>query len=232
MNIIGALFQSSLGKKYLMAITGAGLFLFIIAHMLGNLQIFIPDGGEALNRYAHFLQTNKEILWTSRIGLLVFVAIHIWTSVALTMENRKARDTDYAVKKVVDAGLASRTMMMSGAIILAFVVYHLLHFTAQMEAINLTGQNFAAFHDEKGRHDVHRMMIVGFSKPLVSGFYVLAVGLLCLHLRHGVSSMFQSLGLKNEAYELVIDRFAKIAALIIFVGYVSIPIAVLTGCVP
>jgi len=127
MNMLVRLFTSSLGKKFLMAITGAGLFLFIIGHLLGNLQIFL--GPEAINRYGHFLQTTPEILWPARIGLLVFVGIHIWASIALTLENWAARGTRYEVKEVVDASLASRTMIWSGLIILAFVAFHLAHFT-------------------------------------------------------------------------------------------------------
>ena len=120
-------------------------------------------------------------------------------------------------------------MLMSGLIIGGFVIYHLLHFTVQAKPINFTGQDFVAFHDAKGRHDVYRMMITGFSYPLVSGLYVVAMGLLCLHLSHGASAMFQSVGWKNQVYGPLIDRFAKITAWLIFLGYSSIPIAVLLG---
>jgi succinate dehydrogenase / fumarate reductase cytochrome b subunit len=99
----------------------------------------------------------------------------------------------------------------------------------QTKAINLTGQDFLELHDTKGRHDVFRMMLTGFSHPLVAGFYVLAMALLCLHLSHGASAMFQSVGLKNEVYGRAIDRMAQIVAWVIFIGYVSIPIAVLLG---
>src|SRR6266404_9015782 len=120
-------------------------------------------------------------------------------------------------------------MLMSGLIVAAFVIYHLLHFTVQAKSINFTGQDFVSFRDTKGRHDVYRMMITGFSHPLVSGFYLLAMGLLCLHLSHGVGAMFQSVGWKNQAYGPWLDRFAKTAAWLIFLGYASIPVAVLLG---
>jgi succinate dehydrogenase / fumarate reductase cytochrome b subunit len=231
MNRVTRLLTTSLGKKFLMAITGGGLFLFVVGHLLGNLQIFIPDGGEAINRYAHFLKSNMEILWGARIGLLVFVAIHIWASIALTIENRRARAQGYAVREVVAASYASRTMIWSGVIIAAFVLYHLLHFTVLVESVNLKGVDFRSLLDAKGRHDVHRMMIIGFSQPYVCLFYVVAIGLLCSHLSHGISAMCQSLGIRNEVNDRCIDKFARIAAVVIFVGYVSIPAAILAGIV-
>jgi len=228
MNIVTNLFKSSLGKKYITAISGAALLLFVVGHLLGNLQLF--RGAQAINRYAHFLQSNKEILWPARFGLLIMVALHLWSAVKLSAENKAARPIGYADNPVpVAASYASRTMLMSGLIIAAFVLYHLLHYTVQVRSLNFTGKDFLALHDAEGRHDVFRMMVIGFSQPLVSGFYILAMGLLCLHLSHGVSAMFQSLGLKNPVYGSLIDRFAKTVAGVIFLGYISIPIAVLLG---
>ena len=203
-----------------MAISGAALFLFVVGHLLG------PD---QINAYGNFLQTTPEILWPARIGLLASVALHIWSAVTLAKENKAARPVPYATWDSTAASYASRTMLMSGLIIGGFVIYHLLHFTVQAKPINFTGQDFVAFHDAKGRHDVYRMMITGFSYPLVSGFYVLATALLCLHLSHGTSAMFQSVGWKNQVYGPLIDRFAKITAWVIFLGYSSIPVAVLLG---
>jgi len=228
MNIAANLFKSSLGRKYIMAISGAALFLFVVGHLLGNLQIFL--GPSAINRYGDFLQSNKEILWPARIGLLLMVALHIWAAVKLSAENKAARPIGYADNPVpVAASYASRTMLMSGLIIAAFVLYHLLHYTVQVRSLNFTGKDFLALHDMEGRHDVFRMMVAGFSQPLVSGFYILAMGLLCLHLSHGVSATFQSVGLKNEVCGPLIDRLARAVAWLIFLGYISIPIAVLLG---
>jgi succinate dehydrogenase cytochrome b subunit len=230
MNIITNLFTSSLGKKFIMAITGLALFVFVVMHLLGNLQFFL--GAEALNRYGHFLQSNPEIIWLARIGLLLMVALHVWSAIKLSAENKAARPIGYAdAPAPVAASYASRTMLMSGLIIAAFIVYHLLHFTVQAQAINLTGKDFLTLHDAEGRHDVFGMMVTGFRQPLVSGFYIFAMALLCLHLSHGVSAMFQSVGWKNKACTPLLDRFAKVAALIIFIGYVSIPLAVLLNLV-
>jgi succinate dehydrogenase / fumarate reductase cytochrome b subunit len=120
-------------------------------------------------------------------------------------------------------------MMMSGLIIAAFIIYHLLHFTVQTQQINLTGKDFHTLVDAKGRHDVFAMMVTGFSNVWVSSFYVIAMALLCLHLSHGVSGMFQSMGWKKRYYQPLLDNGARLLAIVIFAGYVSIPIAVLLG---
>ncbi len=227
LNVIAGFFASSLGKKYIMALTGFGLFGFVVGHMVGNLQIFL--GPEAINRYGSFLKSLGELLWVARVSLIVMVALHVWAAIKLTAENRAARPIAYGEFKPVGSSYASRTMMMSGLIIAAFIVYHLLHFTAVVKEVNFTGVNFEALRDAKGRHDVYRMMVLGFQQPLVSIFYLVAMALLCLHLSHGVSSLFQSLGLKNRRWKPAVDGFAKTIALALLVGYASIPIAVLLG---
>jgi succinate dehydrogenase / fumarate reductase cytochrome b subunit len=226
------LFRSSLGKKYLMAGTGLFLFLFVFAHLLGNLQIFL--GKEALNRYGHLLQTNPELIWPARLILLACVLAHIWAAARLTRENRQARPLRYERWEPTAASFASRTMMVSGIIVALFIVYHLLHFTAMVQAANLTGKDFNSrpeFFDSQGRHDIYRMMVVGFRRPAVSLFYVAGVGLLCLHLSHGASAMWQSLGWKKRSYTRLIEGFGKVVAVAIFVGYISIPIAILAGLI-
>jgi succinate dehydrogenase / fumarate reductase cytochrome b subunit len=225
--LLKRIFGSSLGKKFIMGVSGCLLFLFVVAHLLGNLQIFL--GAEVINRYGHFLQSNPELLWPARIILLLMVGLHIWAAIRLTAENRAARPVAYAHYEVVAASYASRTMFMSGLIILVFIIYHLLHFTVQLQPINLTGQSFLDFHDPQQRHDVFRMMVVGFSNIWVSGFYLLGMALLCLHLSHGVSSMFQSLGWKKKSYGLFLDKAARVIAIAIFLGYASIPVAIFFG---
>jgi len=230
MKVVTNIFGSSLGRKYLMAVSGCVMFLFLIGHLAGNLQIFL--GPEALNRYAHFLQSQGEIVWPARIILLFMVTLHIWSAAKLTRENLSARPVAYADWNPTAASYASRTMLVSGLIIATFIIYHLLHYTVLVKAVNLTGRDFAArpeFYDAEGHHDVYKMLIVGFNNPWVSLFYIVGIGLLCLHLSHGVSAMFQSLGLKNKVYGPLLDNLARAVAVIFFVGYCSIPAAVLLG---
>ena len=233
MNIISKVFTSSLGKKYVMAVTGCCLFLFVLGHLAGNLQFFL--GREAINRYGHFLQSNPELIWPARLTLLLMVTLHIWSAITLSLENKAARPVDYAVYRPIGSTWASRTMLLGGIMVFAFITYHLLHYTAEVQFLNLAHQDFAALMEKlpgqvpAERHDIFKMMVVGFSKPLVSGFYLLGLALLCLHLSHGISSMFQSLGWKNEAYRPLLDRAAQVLAVLIFLGYASIPIALLCG---
>ncbi len=229
MNLIKGLFGSSLGKKYIMAISGMALFAFVVLHMVGNLQIFL--GPDAINDYGYFLQSKPELVWPARFGLLILVLLHIWAAIKLSAENRSARPKGYRKFNPVGSSYASRTMLVSGLLIFCFIVYHLLHFTAQVPGINFTGKNFTTLEDAKQHHDVYRMMVLGFSQPIVSIFYIISMALLCLHLSHGVSSMFQSLGWKNKKYGTFIDRFAMTAAVVLIIGYSSIPLAVLFGVI-
>src|SRR5438552_12359996 len=212
-----------------MALSGCALFGFVIAHLAGNLQIFL--GPENLNRYGNFLQTTPELIWPARIALIVLTVLHIVAAAQLSAENKRARSVPYAHYEVVAASYASRTMLMSGLIIAAFVIYHLLHFTVQIPGINFTGQDFRILEDAKQRHDIYQMMVLGFKQPLVSGFYVLGIALLCLHLSHGASSMFQSMGFKNKYYGQFLDNAAMAAAILLFLGYCSIPLAALIGVI-
>jgi succinate dehydrogenase / fumarate reductase cytochrome b subunit len=221
----GRLFTSSVGKKFIMAVTGLALFFFVLGHMVGNLQVFL--GPDSINRYGAFLHGLGDLLWAVRLALLAMVLLHIWSAIKLTQENRAARPQPYARHEVVAASYASRTMIWSGLIIAAFVIYHLLHFTVGVKAVNLTGQDFESFKDAEGRHDVFAMVVLGFRNPLVSLFYIIAMILLCLHLGHGVSAMFQSLGWKSPAYAPAIDCGARAISWIICAGYISIPISVL-----
>lgn len=232
MNVLAQLFGSSVGKKLVMAVTGLGLVLFVLGHMIGNLQIFL--GREVLNRYAALLQSNREVLWAVRLTLLALVGLHIWSALKLTLENRAARPLNYDANPPPAATTyASRTMLMSGLIVAAFVIFHLLHYTVRVDAVNLTGKSFLDLKEVvpggEERHDVFKMMILGFRQPVVSGFYLVGVGLLCLHLSHGLRAMFQSLGLLTHKCGPYIVRLAPVVAWILFLGYVSIPIAVLLG---
>lgn len=225
MTIVSRFFQSTLGKKYIMAITGLALFGFVIIHMLGNLQLFA--GADAINEYAHLLKSKAPLLWGARLGLLTITILHIVTAIQLVLRNRAARPVSYGNSSApVGASLSSRTAAISGTIILVFIIYHLLQFT-----IGVTNPEFLALRDANGNHDVYEMVVRGFSNPLVSIFYLIVMGLLCLHLSHGLASMFQSLGLKNGSYDKQIGIMAKIGAAAIFVGNCAIVISVLAGLV-
>ena len=222
MNILVRAYRSSIGKKYIMAISGFALFLFVIAHMAGNLQIFL--GRDAINAYAAFLKSKPGLLWSARVGLLILVALHITAAIQLVSENSDARPVKYDEGRPTAASLASRTIFVSGLVIFAFVIYHLLHFT-----FGVTNPEFLTTKDpvDPLRHDVYGMMIAGFTNPWVSAFYIISMGLLCLHLSHGVSSAFQSLGIRNKGNVRAIHRAARLAAIVIFIGNCAIVLAVL-----
>ncbi len=225
MSAIRQLIESSVGKKYLMAMTGLVLVVFVLLHMLGNLQIFI--GPEALNFYAHKLQTLPAALkWGFRLFLLASLAVHVWMATLLTIENRKARPQNNVTEAVVQASYASRTMRWSGYILVAFIIFHLLHFTVRVvfDFSNLR-------YDLHGElvHDVYAMVIIGYSHWYVSLFYILSMGLLCMHLSHGISSMFQSMGWRNENWHHRLNLLAVVSGWFIFLGFASIPLSVLAS---
>ena len=223
MSPCGHLLASSLGKKYLMGLSGLVLAGFVLGHMAGNLQIFLPP--EYINAYGHKLQTLPyKLLWLVRAFLLFCVVVHLWMAVVLTVENRRARPERYEVEATVDASLASRTMIWSGGILLLFIGFHLLHFTVKSI---FDYNNLPFILDGEVVHDVYAMMYLGFTHWYVSLFYVVAMGLLCMHLSHGVSSMFQTLGFRNEKWSGRLNCLATTYGWVVFAGFISIPVAVL-----
>lgn len=218
-------FASSIGMKWLMALSGIALVGFVVVHMMGNLLVFL--GPEKLNAYAVGLREMPlQLLWVARAVLLVAVLVHIFSAVRLTNLNRAARPERYAMRKPVASTYASRTMMMGGLILLAFIIYHLAHFT-----FGVVSPDQFEVHDAQGRHDVYRMVVLGFRNPLIAGSYVLAMIPLALHLSHGASSFFQSLGLSHPKYDAIFRGLGPFLATIIFIGNVSMPIAVLGGLI-
>jgi succinate dehydrogenase / fumarate reductase cytochrome b subunit len=201
-----------------MAVTGVLLFGFLLAHMAGNLQFF--QGPEKLNTYAENLHHLGPILWGMRLGLLAAVLLHIASSISLFRAQRRARPVGYTKRENVGSTYASRTMYWSGPIVLAFVVYHLLHFTI--------GSVHPQFRELKPYENV----IVGFSNPIVSLAYIFAMVLLGMHLYHGLWSMFQTLGAAHPRYTPKLKAFAKVFTVIIVLGFISVPIAVLAGLRP
>ena len=221
------MFSSSLGKKYLMALTGLVLVGFVFVHMAGNLQVLA--GQAQINAYAHSLQSLPWfILWGSRLFLLAAVLIHAWTAYSLIVENRKARPHSNDIEVTKRAGLASLRMGLTGSIILAFIVFHLLHFTIRTiypeyaEMKTMVGSP-----DETEIHDAFLMVISGFKQEAVSIFYVVAMALLCAHLAHGFSSVFQSLGIRSESWRSKLDLMGIGYAWLIFIGFSIVPVSVL-----
>ena len=209
--------ETTIGKKAIMAVTGVILFGYVVGHLLGNLQIYLPP--EKINHYAETLHSLPLLLWGTRILLLVSVGLHIWASYVLWRMQRAARPIPYVKKANLHSTYASRTMIWSGPIILAFVIYHLLNFT------------FGTVHpggpfDE---HNVYNNVVTGFQFWPSSVFYIIAMIMLCYHLYHGLWSMFQSLGFSHPVYTPWIQRLAKVAAILIAIGYISIPVSVLAG---
>ncbi len=221
------MFASSLGKKYLMALSGIVLVGFVFVHMAGNLQILM--GQEKINAYAHALQSLPlPILWGSRLFLLLAVVVHAVTAYQLVKENRAARPNRNDIEKTQRAGIASLKMGLTGSILLAFIVFHLLHFTIRTiypeysEMMTTVGSP-----DSNEIHDVYSMVLAGFQHTWISVFYVVAMFLLCGHLAHGVSSAFQSLGIRSENWRVKLELAAKAYAWVIFVGFSIVPLLVL-----
>lgn len=213
-------YEASIGKKVVMAVTGCVLFLFVVGHMLGNLQIYM--GPEQLNSYAKHLHDLGPLLWVVRGVLLLTVVVHLISAIQLWLMNRAARPSRYVKNSWVEASFASRTMIISGPLLAAFIIYHILHFT--------TGHahpNFAHPHGEE--FFVYANVVNGFSNPLASAAYIVAMIILGYHLIHGVWSMFQSVGINHPRYLPWIKRFATAATFAIVAGNISIPVAVLTG---
>lgn len=209
--------QTTIGKKAIMAVTGFILFGFVVAHLLGNLQVYISP--EQINHYAASLRAVPLLLWGARVILMVAVILHIWSSFELWRLQRAARPVPYVKKANIHSTYASRTMMWSGPIILAFVIFHLLHFTF---GVVHPGGPFV-------EGNVYDNVVTGFQFWPVSLFYIIAMMLLCLHLYHGLWSMFQSLGFSHPVYTPWLKLFAKIVAILIAAGNISIPVAVLAG---
>jgi succinate dehydrogenase / fumarate reductase, cytochrome b subunit len=219
-----AFYQSSIGKKIIVALTGLYLILFVIGHLLGNLEIYL--GQDRLNAYAEFLQGMGPILWIERIILILAAILHIVATIQLTIENRAAKPQKYARPAYQAATPASRTMIYSGLLVLCFVIYHLLQFTFM-----LTNPKYRNLYDHFHRHDVYRMEILGFQQPLIALFYAASIFFLAAHLSHGFFSLTQTLGINNRRVSSFISNGGRWLSWLIFIGYVSIPASVLLGLV-
>lgn len=227
-NWFGDFYRSSLGKKAVMAVTGVVMWGFVLLHMTGNLKYFsggaTPDANAAINVYGEWLREvgypllpHSGALWLIRIALLVALALHVHAAYALTMMSRRARPQDYERRRKVQIGWAERSIRWSGVAILLFVVYHILHFT--------TGQ---AHHDFRAG-DVYHNLESAFSVGWVAALYVIVTLLLGMHLYHGLWSMFQSMGWNHPRFNRWRRAFAVAFAVLITVGFIVVPLAIVTG---
>jgi succinate dehydrogenase / fumarate reductase cytochrome b subunit len=221
-------YEATNGKKVIMAITGVILFGYVIGHMLGNLQIFAGGGPDApINLYARFLHSHSAALWSVRAILLPSVSVHIIASIQLWVLNYRARGpVGYYKKDDVPTAYAARTMKWSGPIIAAFVIFHVLHLTTGdvmgLERIpGVAGWNV----------DVYADVVRGFQRWYISAAYIIAMVLLCLHLYHGLYSMFQSVGFTNPQNTPATKRWARVVAILIAAGFISVPVSVLAGII-
>jgi succinate dehydrogenase cytochrome b subunit len=214
--------RSSVFKKQVMAITGALLFLFVVAHAVGNLKFFF--GAEQFDHYSHWLRSiltplmpHGWYLWLQRGGLTIAVLVHMWAATSLTIQSRRARPVRYEHTTNVQATYASRTMRWGGIIILLFVIFHILDLSG--------GQVNPGFV----RGEVFRNTVASLDRPVVAAFYILAVGAVCLHLFHGVWSALQTLGAKKPELDRRLRLFSQGIALFVFACFVSLPISILLG---
>lgn len=230
MRRVVALYRSSVGKKILMAFTGFIWFGFLIGHMAGNLKAF--QGADVFNEYAHHLRLigepilpEQSFLWAFRALMLLAFVIHAWLAWETSRSSWAARETKYKKHQSLNFDFASGLMRWGGVLILVFVVFHILHMT--------TGTLHPDFDaGGPGRiPDAFHNLVVGLSNPLVAGFYGLTMLAICLHLYHGVWSMFQTLGANHPKYAGYRRPLAVIAAIVVFLGFVSIPVSILTGIV-
>jgi succinate dehydrogenase / fumarate reductase, cytochrome b subunit len=224
MSWIVRLMKSSLGAKYVMAVTGAGLFAFVLGHIAGNLLLYF--GQDAFNSYAVGLRhLPYGLLWIARGGLVVFFTAHIITAYSLTLKNKASRPVKYAYEATFQASYASRTMARTGTIVLFFLLYHLAHYTFRV--VNYAGP----YVDNQGRDDVYTMAIAGFSQPAIAITYIAAMLVLGYHLSHGLSSMFQSLGLNHSKYNPFLRKAMPLVGWVVTLAGASIPLAVLSGII-
>jgi len=221
------LYKSTIGKKIIMAITGLVLVLFVIGHMAGNLQMFI--GPAKMNGYAALLKSTGELLWLVRFGLLAALILHVTMAYQLTRVKQAARPVDYVRRDPQVSTLASRTMRWGGVLLLVFIIFHILHFT--------TGTVFPvasrpdAMYPAFSEHDVYGNVISAFRNPWVTLFYVVAMLFLMLHLFHGAWSSVRTLGAVKPSANPLERRVSTVIALVVWLGFTAIPVAVFFGVI-
>jgi len=224
-NRLIALWDSVIGKKVVMAVTGAVLVLFVIAHMLGNLKIF--SGPAEINAYSQFLReigspglAYGQLLWFVRVVLLACVALHITSAVQLSRMSWAARPVEYRRKQNLETTFAARMMRCGGLLLVAFLIFHLLHLTAG--AVGFSPGQFKALA-------VYQNVTAAFALWPVALFYIVGMGALCLHLYHGIWSMLQTLGWNTARNQTTLKMISRVIATVVFLGFTSVPVSVLAG---
>ena len=213
--------SSSVGRKVLMAVTGFFMLFFVLVHLLGNSTIFI--GPSALNTYAEKLHSLGPLVWLFRGFMALMLVFHVWLGISLTLENSAANPSKYAVNKKLKATFSSETMIWTGALLLAFLVYHLLQFTVRITPDVVLG------NDAKNRFDVFTMVYTSFRITPIVLVYVAAMVTLFLHLSHGIQSIFQTIGLNNDKTMPQFGALGKVLSALFLVGYSAIPVLILAG---
>jgi succinate dehydrogenase / fumarate reductase cytochrome b subunit len=214
--------KSTVGRKIMMAITGLMMLFFVIIHVIGNSTIYFGW----LNAYAEHLHALPPLVWVFRLFMLTIFSLHLFFGIQLALENRAAKPKSYELKKSLRATFASKNMIWTGLIVAAFLVYHLLHFTVQVTNPEISSGNNL---DTLGRPDVFRMVVLSFRNFFISSLYVGAMVALAFHLTHGIQSFFQTLGLNSDSTFPVITRAGTLAAVILSLGYIAIPLLIVAG---
>ncbi|HAN30581.1 MAG TPA: succinate:quinone oxidoreductase [Myxococcales bacterium] len=234
-NPIARLIASTIGLKTIMALTGFVWIGFVLGHMVGNLQIFLPGygpadpelGAHAINKYAAMLKATGGALWVARLVLLGAFVTHVWAAITLARRNKAARPVDYERHSKIQAKASSYYMLISGLMLLAFIIFHLAHFTLGL----VQPGAYAINHLDHGLPDVYKMFILGFRNPIFAGGYIISNVLLGLHLHHATSSMFQTLGLRTPKYRRIVDKAGVAIAASATIGNVMMPLAVVLGLI-
>lgn len=216
--------QSSVGSKVVTALSGLGLVIYVILHMLGNLQVF--EGSHALNSYAAFLRNMPILLWVARIGLLGLAVIHMVLAIRLSLQNRRARPVAYAIHGYRQASIVSRTMAASGIVLALFIVFHLLHLTA-----GVIDPSASDRLDMEGHRDVYGKLVHAFQNPVIVVIYFAGQVGLAFHLSHAVSSSLQTLGFEHAALNRLFKAAGPSVALLVVLGNAAIIFAVFLGIV-
>lgn len=217
-------FRTTLTSKVAVALSGLGLAGFVVFHMLGNLQVF--EGPDALNGYAALLREMPIVLWTARLGLLTVAVVHIALAIQLALRNRRARPVAYAVREYRIASMASRTMALTGGVLLLFIVFHVLHLT-----VGLVDPSFHDHVDEQGRADVYGKVLHAFHNPLYVALYCASQLVIGMHLSHAVSGSLQTLGFEHAALNRCFKAAGPAVAMFVVLGNLMIILAVFLGLV-